>query len=151
MGVQPIDAKNHIRAVRLPLHALIAELREILGARLVAYIGSVGETRAVREWAHGTRAPQGYTAERLRVAFQVAKGIDSTDGSEVTQAWFQGLNPLLGDTSPARLLREGDLATDGRRVIAAGRDFLAEGRTPYPNRSRRRCFWIGRRCRTAAR
>ena len=127
MGIQPIEAKTHTRAVRLPVPALIGELREILGAKLVAYIGSVGETRAVREWAEGTRAPKGDTTERLRVAFQVAKGIAEIDGREITQAWFQGLNPLLGDVSPARLIREGELATDGRRVISAGRDFLAEG------------------------
>jgi hypothetical protein len=106
---------------------LISELREILGARLVAYIGSVRETRAVREWAEGTRAPKGDTTERLRLAYLVAKDINDTDGSEITQAWFQGLNPLLGDISPARLLREGDIETDGRRIIAAKRYFVLEG------------------------
>jgi hypothetical protein len=127
VGVQPIEAKTHTQATRLPVPALIGELRQILGAKLVAYIGSVGETRAVREWAQGTRVPKGDTTERLRLAFQVAKGIAVADGHEITQAWFQGLNPLLGDVSPARLLREGDLAADGQRVIAAGRYFLDQG------------------------
>ena len=127
MAVKVVEARTHTQAVRLPVPALIGGLREILGSKLVAYIGSVGETRAVREWAEGTRLPKGDTTERLRLAFQVAKGIAHSDGHEVAQAWFQGLNPLLGDVSPARLLREGDLATDGRRVIAAGRYFLDEG------------------------
>jgi hypothetical protein len=126
MALQPIGAKTHIRAVRLPMPVLIAELREMLGARLLAYIGSVGETRAVREWAEGRRAPKGDTTERLRIAFQVAKGIAEADGTEITRAWFQGLNPLLGDMSPAQLLREGELPTDGRRVITAARQFLNE-------------------------
>ena len=121
-----VEAKTHVQAVRMTVPALIGELREILGAKLVAYLGSVVETRAVREWADGSRAPKGDTTERLRLAFQVAKGIADSDGRETAQAWFQGLNPLLGDVSPARLLRDGDLETDGQRVIAAERYFLLE-------------------------
>ena len=127
MAVHTTEAETHVRTMRMPVPMMISELREILGARLVAYIGSVRETRAVREWAEGTRAPKGDTTERLRLAYLVAKDINDTDGPEITQAWFQGLNPLLGDTSPARLLREGDIETDGRRIIAAKRYFVLEG------------------------
>jgi hypothetical protein len=35
--------------------------------------------------------------------------LNESDGREVTQAWFQGVNPQLDDRSPARLLREGTL------------------------------------------
>ena len=126
-AVRTIEAKTHTQAIRLPFPALVAELREILGAKLVAYIGSVRETRAVREWSEGTRTPKGDTSERLRLAFQVAKCIADSDGADTAQAWFQGLNPLLSDVSPARLLREGDLHTDGQRVIDAERYFLLEG------------------------
>jgi hypothetical protein len=127
MAVHAIEAKTHVKSVRMPLPALVGELREILGAKLVAYIGSVRETRAVREWAEGSRVPKGDTAERLRLAFQVARPIADLDDRETAQAWFQGLNPLLDDVSPARLLREGDLETDGQRVVAAQRYFLHEG------------------------
>ncbi len=127
MAVHTTEAETHVRTMRMPVPMLISELREILGARLVAYIGSVRETRAVREWAEGTRTPKGDATERLRLAYLVAKDINDTDGPEITQAWFQGLNPLLGDISPARLLREGDIDTDGRRIIAAKRYFVLEG------------------------
>jgi hypothetical protein len=127
MAVRTIEASTHVQAVRLPIGVLVAELRQILGAKLVAYVGSVRETRAVREWAEGTRIPRGDTSERLRLAFQVAKAIADSDGAETAQAWFQGLNPLLGDVSPARLLRDGDVQTDGQRIVAAGRWFLTEG------------------------
>jgi hypothetical protein len=127
MAVHISEAEAHVRTIRMPVPMLIGELREILGAKLVAYIGSVRETRAVREWAEGTRAPKGDTTERLRLAYLVAKDISDSDGPETTQAWFQGLNPLLGDVSPARLLRDGDLETDGQRIIAAKRYFVLEG------------------------
>jgi hypothetical protein len=127
MAVHATEAQTHVQAIRMPVPELIGELRRILGAKLVAYIGSVGETRAVREWAEGTRTPKGDATERLRLAFRVAKTIADSDGPETAQAWFQGLNPLLGDVSPARLIRTGDLEIDGRRVIAAERYFLLEG------------------------
>lgn len=118
--------RAHAQATRLDASVLVKELRDILGAKLVAYLGGVGETRAVRQWAEGTRAIQDPTDERrLRVAYQVATLIIEADSAEVAQAWFQGLNPLLEDRSPARLLREGDLDEVGPVVLAAARSFAA--------------------------
>ena len=102
-------------------------MRELLGARLAAYIGGVAETRAVREWADGTRTPGNEVQQRVRVALQVALLLNEVDGREITQAWFQGLNPQLDDRSPARLLREGTLEETGPQVLAAARAFLLGG------------------------
>ena len=121
------DYEAHVRAVRAPFTEVASVLREILGAKLCAYIGSVKETRAVNEWAAGTREPSADTQRRLRVALQVAAAIAEADGPRVAQVWFQGLNPQLDDRSPARLLREGDLDDVGRDVIGAARAFLAGG------------------------
>jgi hypothetical protein len=122
------DLACHEDAMRKPFPAVAAELREILGARLVAYIGRVKETRAVREWAEGKRGPGGAATERrLRLAYGIARCIYEADGKETAQAWFQGLNPLLDDASPARLLRDDDLDTVGPLVITAERRFLANG------------------------
>jgi hypothetical protein len=126
--VRPADLACHSKAIRLPFPALAGGLRELLGAKLVAYVGSVRETRAVREWAEGQRGPSSVAVERrLRLAYEVALCIADVDGPEIAQAWFQGLNPLLNDVSPARLLREGKLDDVGPLVIAAERQFLAGG------------------------
>ncbi len=107
---------------------LVTSLRDLLGAKLVAYLGGVKETRAVRQWADGTRDIANPTvAERLRLAYRAASMISQRDSKEVAQAWFQGLNPFLDDRAPARLLRDGDLESDGARVIAAARQFAAVG------------------------
>jgi hypothetical protein len=128
MQISRPDLACHNDAMRKPFPAIAGELREILGARLVAYIGSVHETRAVREWAEGRRGPSsGAVERRLRLAYGVARCIADTDGPEIAQAWFQGLNPLLDDVSPARLLREGDLDVVGPLVVTAERQFLASG------------------------
>jgi hypothetical protein len=130
MAVSPAarpDYAAHDRAVRASFPEVVAALREILGLKLCAYLGSVKETRAVNEWADGTREPSETVQRRLRLAFQVAGAIADVDGAEVARAWFQGLNPQLADRSPARLLREGDLDEVGPEVIGAERAFLLDG------------------------
>lgn len=118
----------YAQATRLDTAVLVKALRDVLGAKLVAYLGGVRETRAVRQWAEGTRVIQDSTDEcRLRLAYQVAALISERDTAEVVQAWFQGLNPQLGDRSPVRLLREGDLDEVGPLVLAAARSFAATG------------------------
>jgi len=123
--LSPMDVRAHRTSIKGSMSSVTEQLTEILGAQLVAYIGSVKETRAVREWIAGTRVPRGDAAQRLRLAYRVAKCIAESDGIETAQAWFLGLNPLLGNVSPARLIRTGDLGTDGPRLIEAEESFLA--------------------------
>src|SRR3954468_12741633 len=99
----------HTLAVRATFPEVVQALRDLLGPRLVAYLGSVRETRAVHQWADGTRQPPDAVQQRLRVALQVAAMLDEQESPRIAQAWMQGLNPQLEDRSPAQLLREGDL------------------------------------------
>ena len=121
-----LDAFNEAMAMNTA--ELVGALRDLLGAKLVAYLGNVRETRAVRQWAEGTREianPE--VVERLRLAYRAARMISGRDSRKLAQAWFQGLNPVLDDRTPARLLREGDIETDGAHVIGAARQFVAVG------------------------
>ena len=118
----------YVNAMRLSSADLAGELRTLLGAKLVAYLGGVKETRAVRQWVEGSRQIAGADNQRrLRLAYQAAKLIAERDDPGVVQAWFQGLNPALADRSPARLLRDGDLDDVGPQVLAAARQFAAVG------------------------
>lgn len=122
------DLTVYREAVTMSTAALVTALADHLGFKLVAYLGKVKETRAVRQWAEGTREinrPE--DVERLRLAFRAASLIMSRESAGVAQAWFQGLNPVLGDVSPARLLRDGDIADVGPQVLAAARQFAAIG------------------------
>ncbi len=118
----------HVTATRLEPAVLVKELRELLGARLVAYLGGVKETRAVRQWAEGSRrVAGGEDLARLRVAYQAAALLTESDAPAVVQAWFTGLNPALADRSPARVLRENPVEDAGPQVLAAARQFAAVG------------------------
>lgn len=121
------DLKAYQDSIRLSAAELVARLRDILGAKLVAYLGSVKETRAVRQWAEGTREPSPDVLTRLRTAYQAAALLREKDAAAVVQAWFQGMNPRLNDVAPARLLRDGELSEVGPAVLAAARAFAAEG------------------------
>jgi hypothetical protein len=122
------ELKAHEHAMRAPLDAMVKELAELLTPRLVAYLGGVRETRAVHQWAEGTRDIKSPDVEdRLRFALQVAVLLAEHDTRRVVQAWFQGLNPHLEDRSPIRMLREGDLVEVGPAVLSAARAFLVGG------------------------
>jgi hypothetical protein len=121
------DFEAHSKSVRASFPDVVEELRAVLGARLVAYLGSVRETRAVNQWADASREPSAEVQQRLRVALQIALTIAASESAQVAQAWFQGLNPQLDDRSPARLLREGDVNEVGPPVITAARAFLVGG------------------------
>lgn len=113
-------------SIRLEPVAIVSELRDRLGARLVAFLAGVTETRAVHEWATGTRSiRQPEVVERLRLVYQIVQLIATRDSDAVVQAWLQGLNPKLDDQSPARLLRDGRLEEVGPQVLAAARAFVA--------------------------
>lgn len=110
-------------SIRRDASELTDGLRSILGAPLVAYIGGVRETRAVREWAEGSRRPSAAVVERLRLAYRAARLLERRESRGVVQAWFQGLNPQLQDESPAKVIREGDPESMGATVLSAARNF----------------------------
>lgn len=108
-----------------PTLELVAELCDLLGAKLVAYLSSVPDTRIVRAWADQTdpRSPPGDVVDRLRIAHQAALLLGQKDSAPVIQVWFQGRNPHLDDAAPARVLRDGEVDVGGADVMTAARAF----------------------------
>ena len=120
------DLAAHDQVMRLDLANVVGALTDELGAKLVAYIGSVGETRAVRQWIEKKREPRGDAERRLREALIVTFMLRSRDSRSAVQAWLMGLNPQLDDQSPATVLRDGDDRSIAA-VRGAARAFLIGG------------------------
>jgi hypothetical protein len=118
-----LDITN--QSFRISTSEMVDSLVEVLGARLVAYIAGVSETRAVREWANDQRSPREETSKRLRLAWVVATFIASNESPRVARTWMMGLNPALDDTSAARLIRENDADEVNARIMSAARAFVA--------------------------
>ena len=105
---------------------LVAQLQELIGTKLVAYLGFT-DVRTIVSWADPSdpSVPPADALDRLLVAYQSAALIHQKDSIAVVQAWIQGRNSMLNDISPARFLRDGELNDVGPKVLAAAREFAA--------------------------
>ena len=82
-AVKRTDLAVYERLTRMDDAELVAGIRDLLGAKLTAYLGEVTETRTVRQWAEGERAIRSSVArERLRVAFIITRA-DAVGGATV--------------------------------------------------------------------
>src|ERR1700674_3167273 len=114
------DLAAHRRAMQASFGEVVAELTEILGKKLTAYIGGVKDTRVVERWIHGNvEQPYKDADRRIRLAYQIAKTLSEHDSVKVVQAWFIGLNPELQDRTPIRLLKEEDIDKVGPELLNA--------------------------------
>jgi hypothetical protein len=98
-------------------------LQDALGQKLVAYIANVSAPRTVARWVANERKPGSDAEERLSAAFYIFRLLTTVESSHVVRAWFAGLNPLLDDTSPATVIREGRF----REAAAAAKAFVSDG------------------------
>ena len=115
----------HQQAIRASIAEVTGLLQDTLSRRLTAYIAGVKEAKTVGRWVSGeiedVRDP--LVEQRLRTAYEIVLMLGERDSPKVVRAWFIGLNPQLGDVSPAEVLREGRL----KDVLAAARAFTVGG------------------------
>lgn len=121
------SAPGGIDPTELETDPLVSVLREMLGARLVSYLAGADDTRVVSQWADGTCVPHTDIQERLRLACRVASVATSLVPSRIVQTWFQGMNPQLGDRSPAWIIRHYDPSESAPALMAASRALAGRG------------------------
>ncbi len=111
-------------AIETSIPDIASALQDVLSRRLVAYVAGVKDAKTVSRWASGeVNAVRHESEQRLRVAFEIAQLLLRFDSSRVVKAWFIGLNPQLGDVSPADTIREGKL----KEAMVAARAFVTGG------------------------
>lgn len=120
------ETASFAHATSTPFPAVVSELQQMFGGRLVAYLAGVTEARRLKDWINGSRDPRGDVEDRLRLALHVARMIADREGPAVARAWFVGINPYLNDNSAAWLMREEDLNDVGKQIVAAARAFLSQ-------------------------
>ncbi|WP_392341548.1 DUF2384 domain-containing protein (plasmid) [Leifsonia sp. P73] len=118
----------HRESIELEITDIVERLRDMVGPKLVAYVGNVKNTRPVGDWAAGRRSPGSEDEKRLRLAFQAARVLSERYSPTNIQAWMIGSNPALGFESPARAIRDSDNVADiVRDVMSAATSFAYVG------------------------
>jgi hypothetical protein len=120
------ELRAYDESLRLSFPDLVRGLADFIGRKLTAYVAGVKDVRALDRWINGGQ-PYGDAERRLRLTFQIAYALAEHDSRSIVQAWLMGVNPVLGDRVPLRLLREGDIDVVGPEVMAAARAFIAGG------------------------
>lgn len=120
------DLTGYRESLMLPFPRLVAELVQVIGKKLTAYIGGAKDVRAVDRWMDGGEAYKD-AGDRLRLAYRLVHLLNTKDHPHVIQAWLTGLNPELSDRAPVRLLRDGNLDEVGAQLIGAARAFTVSG------------------------
>jgi hypothetical protein len=120
-----IYEQAHRQAIRATVQEAAAALQELLSRRVTAYIVGVGDGKTVARWASGEVAEirDEDVEKRLRRAYEIAQLLLRSDSPATVRAWFIGLNPQLGDISPAEAIRDGKL----QEALIAARAFIAGG------------------------
>lgn len=120
------DLAAHREAIHAPFRDIVGQLVAILGKKLTAYVAGVKDTRVIDRWSAGdVQQPYRDADRRIRLAYQIARTLKDHDSARVVQAWFMGLNPVLQDRTPIRLLRDEDIDKIGPELLNAMRAFLA--------------------------
>ena len=110
-------------AVSIEINEIARYLQELLGQKLVAHMVGVSDAKVVGRWAQGTQSPRDEPQRRLRAIFQICHLLLSQDSTHTVRAWFIGMNPQLGDDSPAEAISEGRL----KEALAAAKAFISGG------------------------
>ncbi|MHB8178327.1 MAG: hypothetical protein ACYDA5_10735 [Vulcanimicrobiaceae bacterium] len=115
-------------AATTPYPLVVEKLVDLIGSRLVAYIGGVKDARTVAAWTRGD-VPH-LAGRRLQLAYAGALTLEERYDRDRIQAWFTWLNDFLDDASPSSYVRslENDEEIDrkGTRLLQAARRELAE-------------------------
>ena len=111
------DSDRLDEVARIPIRDVAKELVDLLGLKRTAAVGSVQETRRVKEWISGERQPP--RPEALRTALQAARLISHADDASVAQAWFTGCNQHFAFRAPLVVIQDDDTETFTKIVRAA--------------------------------
>lgn len=112
----------HRESVTLTPEATAEYLQDALGQKLVAYLAGVSP-KTVGRWVDGQRSPKGAYADRLLSINYIFRTLCQVESNHTARAWLVGMNPLLDDEAPAKLIRDGN----ERQVVAAAQAFVSDG------------------------
>ena len=114
------------RVERMP--QVVDYLQQHLGAMTTSYLSGVDDLAVVGSWAEGKSHPGELPSLRLQTACEATRYIVEAYGDVAARSWFFGMNGLLDEASPARVLRHGQKPDDWQLVVPAARAYVEHAR-----------------------
>ncbi len=111
-----------VPAQSLDYRVVVQELVSTIGRRRTAFVAGQLDADILDQWIGGSQPPAD-SKSPLYCTWKVATAIAKVESPGVARAWLTGLNSVLDDQVPLRLLKDGD----GKRVIAAAETFISQG------------------------
>jgi len=125
MAVEAVAAKE-AQVEAIP--QVVDYLQLHLGAMTTSYLSGADDPAVVGSWAEGKSHPGELSSLRLQTAREATRYIVEAYGDIAAQSWFLGMNDLLDEASPARVLRHGQKPDDWQLVVPAARAFVEHAR-----------------------
>ena len=99
-------------------------LKDILGARLTAYLSGRDDVEVVDRWISKKQIPSTVEEQRLRYGYWAAALVQAKFDAETAIALFLGTAELLNDKAPASWLRDHEEEKDLKLVVDDVWNFL---------------------------
>ena len=116
----PTAEAAHKTSLQAAIPDIAAQLQQIVGQRLVAYITGSRSSKTVARWASGDHSPQQQVQDKLRALYRTVLILAADETAETIRAWMTSANPYMGDEVPAEVLRAGNPV----RVYRAAQAFI---------------------------
>lgn len=115
----------HRKAVNVSISDATRTLQEVLSRKVTAFTTNVRDAKTITRWANGeTLVVLPENEQRLRAAYEIASLLlEEGDSPQTVRAWFLGMNPQLGDDSPAQAIRDGRF----KEALGAAKAFVVGG------------------------
>lgn len=110
------------------LPQVVDYLQQHLGAITTSYLSGADDPAVIGLWAEGKSHPGELSTLRLKAAREATRYIVDAYGDTAAKSWFLGMNGLLNEISPARVLRYGQKPDDWDLVVPAARAYVEHAR-----------------------
>ena len=111
-------------AANAQIGKMATTLKNLLSAKLTAYMVDVESERTIQRWAKdGVKDIAFEQMVRLRTAYELVLLLNYYGSEQIAKGWFVGIKPQLDYVTPIEAIRNNQL----RDVIGAARAFITGG------------------------
>ncbi|WP_415853611.1 hypothetical protein [Sinomonas sp. G460-2] len=113
---------------------IISTLRYLISSPLLAYAAGLDNTEQLDKWERSEATPHQGAVDKLKASYELTMLLTTIDTPTTARGWLQSQNPMLGNVSPARALRDWPLSESLEGIRRAVDDFAENAAAAEPER-----------------